>query len=106
MTLDELSQAAPDLWNELVELRDLNEWLRDEVARLERMVAKWPTTRDGVVVTHGMVVWAPVGSTRIAKNDVAGVKMSITGGYEGEVDPGMCYSTEEAARAAGVQNAY
>jgi hypothetical protein len=82
--------------------------LRKAAAVIERL----PVTEDGVTITPGMRIYLfdPGDPENVASYAVAAIELEHLGDYwisvgiEGGLEPRDCYSTEQAARAAGVRH--
>ena len=75
----------------------------DDRAALRRAAAilrRQATTRDGVTVLDGDTVYKGPCSADEPYEQGQELTMNMVGGYEGDVVPGDCYSTREAAEAA------
>lgn len=78
----------------------------DEIKRLQRIVDKRAKTEDGVPAVPGMIVWFSNGSGTIRKVCDGGkygyaVEVDDADGPRVRVPLSDCYSTREAAEAAG-----
>jgi hypothetical protein len=70
-----------------------------EVERLQDTVAKLPKTADGMYATAGKLIFSPQGTMSIVPGIVGNGPVEFSSGEIWPID--NCYSTREAAEAAG-----
>jgi hypothetical protein len=77
------------------------------VAEVERLQAMFPKTKDGVIISHGMKIYErdAFGNICPARVDwpltATNKAWVLCGPASEDIDPTKCYSTRDAAEAAG-----